>query len=316
MISLSEIGGLYQSIPANLKDARTKAFAYACDRQIERLLKCAEKTKVWCDIENVDEKYLDYLAADSRALFYYSELAPDVKRELIINSPYWYMKLGTLTALEEMVTTVFGEGKVEEWFQYGGEPYHFRIHVTNANVSSEQNKMFKEMLRGIKRLSAQLDAIEYIFQDEFVAQVNVESGLRIISAFYPRYNVRPFLLDGRALLNGKYRLNGYLSGETLDFYPVMLRVIMGADWRTGTAGILTMQGAAEERVDEEASAQIIADAEMEIAPESALKMQSFADCEVKTDGTLIVEKDLWMLDGSVMLDGSRILDAEIYEEKI
>jgi len=136
MISLSEIGGLYQSIPANLKDARTKAFAYACDRQIERLLKCAEKTRVLCDIENVDEKYLDYLEADSRALFYHSELAPDVKRELIINSPYWYMKLGTLTALEEIVTTVFGEGKVEEWFQYGGEHYHFRIHVTNANVTA------------------------------------------------------------------------------------------------------------------------------------------------------------------------------------
>ena len=368
MTSLAEIGGLYQSIPTNLKDARTKAFAYACDKQIQRLLKCAEKTKVWCDIGKVNEKYLDYLAADSRALFYHSELAPDAKRELIINSPYWYMKLGTLTALEEFVTAVFGEGKVEEWFQYGGEPYHFRIHVTNANVSSGQNKMFKEMLRGIKRLSAQLEAIDYIVQDEFVAQVNVESGLRIISAFYPRYNTPPFLLDGRARLDGTYCLNGYLSGETLDFYPVVLRMVAGVDWRTkrtGTAGVqlffhpevqldvendtalriwgaacakaqtisrfflqssasagtqtngqLTMQSAAEERVDEEASVQIISETKVEIVQESALKMESFADCEVKTDGTLIVEKDLWMLDGSVMLDGSRILDAEIYEEKI
>lgn len=370
MISLEEIGGLYQSIPANLKDPRTKSFAYACDRQIKRLLECAAKVKVWCDVGSVEEKYLDYLAADSRALFYNSELTPDAKRELIINSPYWYMKLGTLTALEEIVTAVFGEGKVEEWFCYGGEAYHFRIHVTNADVSSSQNKMFKEMLRGVKRLSAQLEAIDYIFQEEFLAQADLESGLRMISSFYPRYNTPPFLLDGRARLDGTYYLNGYLSGETLDFYPVMLRVIMGTDWRAGTAGTvglqlyfcpwvqlniendtalriwgavcvktqltnqlffygsvetetqisnqLTMQGAAEGHMDAEASAQIIGDSEMEIAQESALQMQTSIGESggVKTDGTLIVEKDLWMLDGSVMLDGSRILDAEIYEEEI
>ncbi len=64
---------------------------------------------------------------------------------------------------------------------------------------------------------------------EIPVPVNVESGLRMISSFYPRYNTPPFLLDGRALLDGTYYLNGYLLGETLDFYPVMLRVIMGAD---------------------------------------------------------------------------------------
>lgn len=203
---------------------------------------------------------------------------------------------------------------------------------------------------------------------EIPVPVNIESGLRITGAFYPRYNTPPFLLDGSVLLDGTYLLNGYLSGESIDFYPVVLRVIMGTDWRAGTAGTvglqgcfqpwvqlkvetdaalriwgaarakaqtisrfflygsvhkevqtssqLMMQGAVKERVDADVLPQLIADAEMEIVQESALQMQSFADCEVKTDGTLIVEKDLWMLDGSVMLDGSRILDAEIYEEKI
>lgn len=203
---------------------------------------------------------------------------------------------------------------------------------------------------------------------EIPVPVNVESELRMTGAFYPRYNTPPFLLDGSVLLDGTYLLNGYLSGESIDFYPVVLRVIAGADWRTGASGTvgvqmlfrpevqldietdvalriwgaarakaqltsqlffygnanaktqnssqLTIQGAAEEHMDAEASPQIIVDAEMEIAQEGALQMQSFADCKVKTDGSLVVEKDLWMLDGSVMLDGSRILDAEIYEEEI
>lgn len=203
---------------------------------------------------------------------------------------------------------------------------------------------------------------------EIPVPVNVESGLRIISAFYPRYNTPPFLLDGRARLDGTYYLNGYLSGKTLDFYPVALQIIAGVNWRTERAGTavtslyfrpeipleikndtalriwgaacakiqtvsrfflqssasagtrtssqLTMQGVAEERVDEEASVQIIGETEVEIVQESALQVEGFIDCEVKTDGILTVEKDLWLLDGSVMLDGSRILDAEIYEEEI
>ncbi len=203
---------------------------------------------------------------------------------------------------------------------------------------------------------------------EIPVPVYSRSGLRMTGEFYPRYNVLPFLLDGKALLDGTYCLNGYLTGETLDFYPVMLRMIAGADWCTSATGTvraqllfrpeipieikndaalriwgaaraktqainrfflygsvhkkiqngsqLVMQGIVKEHMDTEASPQFIAETEVEIAQESALQAEGFVDCGVKTDGTLIVEKDLWRLDGSVMLDGSRILDAEIYEEKI
>lgn len=200
--------------------------------------------------------------------------------------------------------------------------------------------------------------------------VDVQSGLRLRSVFYPRYNTPPFYLDGSVLLDGTYRLNGYLSGETLDFYPAMLRMTAGANWRTGAAWMvgaqllfrpevqldietdaalriwgvacakaqtisqfflqgnacaetrtgnqLTVQGAAEESVGSDVLPQIIGDAEVGIAQEGALRMGAAAGqgCGISTSEALTVEKDLWRLDGSVMLDGSRMLDAEIYEEKI
>lgn len=145
MISLSEVGGLYLSTPANIKDARTKAFMYACDRQIKKLLERAEKIKVWCAIESVDEKYLDYMAADCRALFYNSSLAPDVKRKLIANSQYWYMKLGTSAAMEEMINIVFqnNDTSIEEWYSYAGEAFHFRIAVSSAVTTVEMSEFLK-----------------------------------------------------------------------------------------------------------------------------------------------------------------------------
>lgn len=145
MISLSEVGGLYLSTPANIKDARTKAFMYACDRQIKKLLERAEKIKVWCAIESVDEKYLDYMAADCRVLFYNSSLAPDVKRKLIANSQYWYMKLGTSAAMEEMINIVFqnNDTSIEEWYSYAGEAFHFRIAVSSAVTTVEMSEFLK-----------------------------------------------------------------------------------------------------------------------------------------------------------------------------
>lgn len=203
---------------------------------------------------------------------------------------------------------------------------------------------------------------------EIPIPVNVESGLRMISEFFPRYNVLPFLLDGKTRLDGTYYLNGYLSGETLDFYPVVLQIRAETDWRKGAAGTvqtqlcfrpwvqmnmqndadlklwsavcvkaqtasrfflqgsadagtqtssqLTMQGTAEERMDADALPQLIADVELEILQESALQMRTSVGENCKVDGSLVVEKDLWRLDGSVMLDGSRLLDAEIYTEEI
>ncbi|MCX4347843.1 MAG: DUF2313 domain-containing protein [Lachnospiraceae bacterium] len=203
---------------------------------------------------------------------------------------------------------------------------------------------------------------------EAIVSCRTDASMRVLGSFWARCNVMPNLLDGTTFLDGAYCLDGSISGQGIDFYPVVLRIIAGAEWRTERAGTavtsllfrpeipieikndaalriwgaaraktqainrfflygsvhkkiqngsqLVMQGIVKEHMDTEASPQFIAETEVEIAQESALQAEGFVDCGVKTDGTLIVEKDLWRLDGSVMLDGSRILDAEIYEEKI
>lgn len=158
MTNLSEIGGLYQSTPANLKDARTKAFMYACDKQIAKLLERSKKTMVWCAIEDVDEKYLDLLAADCRALFYNSSLSADVKRKLIANSQYWYMKLGISAAMEEMINIVFSnnETTVEEWFTYAGDAFHFRI-ATSSKVTTIEMTEFLKYINEVKNARSIFD---------------------------------------------------------------------------------------------------------------------------------------------------------------
>ncbi len=269
--------------------------------------------------------------------------------------------LANVTGFDVHVTDIH-----DSWNGYLPEhPNQFRVFFVGEGMLDAKAAL--SAIRRIKQSHTTFEASEYI-GFTFGVDIFYNAQLRVVSAFYPRYNTPPFLLDGRARLDGTYYLNGYLSGESIDFYPVVLRMVAGADWRTertGTAGAqllfhpeiqldvendtalriwgavcaktqtisqlffygsieagiqtnnqLTMQGTAKESVDTEASAQIIAETGIEITQESALQVKGFIDCEVKTDGILTVEKDLWLLDGSVMLDGSRILDAEIYEEEI
>lgn len=161
MINLSEVGGLYKSTPENLRDPGTKAFMYACDRQIAKLLECAEKEKVWCAVEAADKKHLDFMAADCRALLYDSVFSDAVKRDLIINAQYWNTRLGTADVLTEIINSAFpgSETVITEWHEYGGKPYFFKI-MTNADMDEESMEEFNKMITTVKNARFQLEGFE------------------------------------------------------------------------------------------------------------------------------------------------------------
>ena len=248
-------------------------------------------------------------------------------------------------------------------------PSKYQLELMAEDLPLHTMRAMRSLVKAMLPANMLFILADRIF-NEIPVPVDVQAELRMRSEFYPRYNVLPFLLDGRARLDGTYYLNGYLSGETLDFYPVVLRIRAETDWRKGAAGTvqaqlcfrpwvqmnmqndadlklwgavcvkaqtasrfflqgsadagtqtsgqLTMQGTAEEYMGAETSPQIIAGAEMEISQESALQIGITARnaCGMEAVGSLVIEKDLWRLDGRVMLDGSRLLDAEIYTEEI
>lgn len=152
------------ALPAEMKTAERLALSYAFDRQKKKYVERMGRVRIWANLENMDADKLDFLAAESRVLFYNEKFPLGMKRELIRNSIYWYMKLGTRQAMEEMVGAVFGseETSVEEWPAYGGEPFHFRTAVSTG-ASQESIHEFQQYLRRIKNARSRFDY--FIFQD-------------------------------------------------------------------------------------------------------------------------------------------------------
>jgi phage tail P2-like protein len=88
------------------------------------------------------------------------DLTIEKKRELINQSIDWHQHKGTKYAVEQMVRTVFAQGYVTEWFQYGGRPYFFKVVVTQQITDTEQLKLLTDSVNAVKNARSWMEAIE------------------------------------------------------------------------------------------------------------------------------------------------------------
>lgn len=320
MIRLPEVGGLYQTTPANLKDAQTKAFMYACDRQIKKLLECAEKIKVWCDLENVDEKFLDYIAAEYRTPFYKSSMNAAAKRELIINTQHWYMKLGTAKAIREMLLVVFSGSvtTVEEWFDYGGKPWHFRVKVGVGELPIEFGELalFRKMLNEIKRGAAYLDYLEANVSTTAPVPINMQAQLQLLSKCYPRYNLPYLCYDGTAKYDSTYHYQRYKSKSAIDLYPTALSIYGAVNLHTLLGNmVLKLRGDAGTLQTSSKLSKITYQTDVkpgEQKNELQVAVHTYAAVKLPTYKIqLIIGYHVTKYDGTYRYDGSRKYDSKI-----
>lgn len=150
------------AFPIDMKSPERIALAYAFDQQKRKFLNHIKNVYLWADIDNVDEDKLDFLATENRVLFYDTSYSSETKRRLIENSIYWYMILGTREAMTRIIDIIFENENtsIEEWYKYGGTPFHFRILIDSSNKNALIDmKDIEYKINLYKRLSTHLDSI-------------------------------------------------------------------------------------------------------------------------------------------------------------
>ncbi|MFX3672867.1 MAG: phage tail protein I [Paenisporosarcina sp.] len=147
-------------LPTSLQvDEDIKAAVITLDRSTSELLQYARKLSFFVNPLITEHNLLDAVAADLHVDFYDKSFSIDIKQALIRNSFTLHMSKGTPQAVEDLISTVFGEGIVEEWFEYGGEPFHFRIVTNNESITNERAQEFIRALETVKRKSAILESV-------------------------------------------------------------------------------------------------------------------------------------------------------------
>lgn len=138
-------------------DKTTKALCEALTSSFKNI--DTNKSLFRINIESLSEDVLDELALEKNIFWYDPKADIQVKRNLIRNADKVFKYLGTNYAIEQVVQDYFGDGEVEEWYEYGSMPYHFRVVTSNTSVTGTQADMFNEAVEKIKRKSTRLEEV-------------------------------------------------------------------------------------------------------------------------------------------------------------
>lgn len=169
------------------------------------------------DVDKMPERLLDLIAFERHVDFYDSELSIKQKRELVKKSISWHRKKGTRWAVENVVSVVYPNAEVAEWFEYGGEKYRFKIEVNEPFIVSKDMKRLRELVESTKNKRSWLEHIAIKMpQDKYIE-------LDSLNYSYPVY----LPICGEVYCEGlpgvEQRIDSELKSENYS-YPVYLPI--------------------------------------------------------------------------------------------
>ncbi len=166
-------------------DDAVRGLSAGIDSIVPALAAEIEKLSTWDRLDSLSEAELDDLAWELNIQWYDRGAPIDIKRSIIRDSDKVYKKLGTKWAVENVINTYFGDGYLEEWFEYGGEPGFFRIYSTNPSLNEAKFAEFINLLNKVKRASAKLDSVFITL----TGQMNMYAGTALHETGTEQYDI-------------------------------------------------------------------------------------------------------------------------------
>lgn len=158
---------LLRSLPVSLSgDPKMAALAEAIAGLLAQRREEIERLAIYPHIDRLDEGLLDILAHDFKVDWWDSDYSLDEKRRTLQTSWQVHKTLGTKAAVETAIRAIYPATQVREWFDYGGDPYHFKlnINITNDDIDTQKQRRVMDRLDFYKNLRSHLDGIEYFMR--------------------------------------------------------------------------------------------------------------------------------------------------------
>ena len=168
---------LVDLLPASISgDANVIAAASAIDGELQKVTALSPEAVLIARIDVLPEKVLDLLAWQWHVDFYEPVgFSIEKKRAVIKNSIAWHRKKGTPWAVAQVVSAVFDDAEIQEWFTYGGDPYRFRIRTIDNLPNGEAYTLLKRAIDTAKNTRSWLDKITIQHEVTF----NGGTGIRL-----------------------------------------------------------------------------------------------------------------------------------------
>ena len=155
--------------PENLKKYKNLT---AFSKNIEKAFKTYIVNKIqnlalFYNLEIQEDKVLDEIAWFFNIDKYRIDLDREIKIKLI-KSAYWvHSKKGTKAAVISQLKNLNYEIKIEEWFEYGGRPFTFRLITGNESKDKNWLKNVLSLIEEYKNVRSILEAFYSLREKEY-----------------------------------------------------------------------------------------------------------------------------------------------------
>lgn len=150
-------------LPYTYKTPENKALSRAIAKITSYVYDMLSSVIFWADINSVENSaLLDAMAAELDCPFYSSDMPIEQKRSIISAMFIYNSRIGTKSAVEKLIEAAFGGGEVSEWYEYGGDPYYFKVKIIRAEkttTSYNNYEYFLKMLEKVKNKRSKLEGI-------------------------------------------------------------------------------------------------------------------------------------------------------------
>ena len=135
--------------------------------QISKLVAHIGLVQIYSRIYEMPESVLDALAKDFKVDWYNPNYSVETKRAMIYDSFYVHNHLGTRGSTIKAISSIFPQSSVLEWFEYGGQPFYFRVIIDMTNAREPVNlDLLRKAVDYYKSLRSHLE------DDAFIARIS------------------------------------------------------------------------------------------------------------------------------------------------
>ena len=206
-------------LPQPLKqDKKMLAMAKVLTEKMLELSGITNAVLIYARIDELPEWLLDILAYDFHCDWYDTKYPIETKRRIIKTNVPMHKRLGTLYAVRTALENVYNTARVEEWFDYGGEPYMFkvRVNIGTEGLTESTTQEIEAKMKFYKNLRSHCEGIFYQLDAE-KATIRAAPVLKYGGGI----KVKPLLaenIEGKATKNAQA---AFMDGATIKVKPLL-----------------------------------------------------------------------------------------------
>ncbi len=154
---------IFSVFPYSLSDDENKRnIALTIAKELFCLCEDTGQLSIYPRVEELPESLLDILAKDFNVEWYDFDADVNEKRRIIKECFSVHRYKGTKYAVKTALEGVYSSIDVLEWFQYGGEPYHFKVVISDSTSTAEKLLKVFRKIKYYKNLRSKLDETVFV----------------------------------------------------------------------------------------------------------------------------------------------------------